>query len=254
MYGADGRNWCPDVSLPAPAQVWGLHMEPDEYVRRLGYDRQEEHSLVSRFYTNCESLIQAGGVYRPSPPYVHFHTGRTWDYLMTAGQPRKTRSLGMITSDLATLAGHVSRMQFLAKLDEADLDCAIWGRGQRLQALRKYRGFVLNKWNVHAACRYSIVVENSVAPWYWSEKFADAILGYSLPLYHGCPSIGRFFPEDSFIRVDIDDPDCVRQIADIVGSGEYERRLSAIREARRLILERENLYAFLDRELENAQV
>lgn len=253
MFSADGSNSCPGVRLPDPSRVWGLHMEPEEYVRVLGYDQPQEHSLVSRFYSNCETLIKKAGIYRPSPPYVHFHTGRSWDYLRSADVPRKSRNLGLITSDLTTLAGHVSRMQFLTKLDKASFDCAIWGRGKKLQALSKYRGFVLDKWNVHAACRYSVVIENSVAPWYWSEKFADAILGYSLPLYHGCPSIGRFFPEESFIRIDIDDADCVQRIADIVDSGEYERRLPAIREARRLILERENLYAFLDREFESDQ-
>ena len=118
-------------------------MEPEEYVRVLGYDQPQEHSLVSRFYSNCETLIKKAGISRPSPPYVHFHTGRSWDYLRSADVPRKSRNLGLITSDLTTFAaGHVSRMQFLTKLDKASFDfCAIWGRGKKnSQALTSTEG------------------------------------------------------------------------------------------------------------------
>jgi hypothetical protein len=135
-------------------------------------------------------------------------------------------------------------------LDAADIDCAIWGRGDNLRKLRKYRGFAVNKWDVHAICRYSVVIENSVAPWYWSEKPADALLGYSLPLYHGCPDMGRFLPPDSFLPLDIAGPDRIQTIREILKSAPYQQRLPAIVQARDTLLNRENVYAFLDRELD----
>jgi hypothetical protein len=244
-----GSPFLPDIALPDPSRVWGLHMEPQAYVQLLGYDTAQEHALTSRFYTNCESLIARGGVYRPSPPYVHFHAGKSWDAMSAAPMPDKTIELGIISSGLNTIEGHRARLDFLEELDASDIDCAIWGRGDNLGTLRKYRGFAPSKWEVHAACRYSIVIENSVSPLYWSEKPADALLAWSLPLYHGCPQLGRSLPPDSFIPLDITSPDRVAAIRAILKSAPYQQRLEAIALARDTLLNKENVYAFLDREL-----
>jgi hypothetical protein len=239
----------PKMDLPDPRRVWGLHMEPEAYVQLLGYETPEEHALTSRFYTNCDSLIARGGIYRPSPPYVHSHVGKSWDFLSAAPLPDKTIELGIISSGLNTIEGHRARLDFLAELDVSDIDCAIWGRGDNLGTLRKYRGFAPSKWDVHAACRYSIVIENSVAPWYWSEKPADALLGYSFPLYHGCPQLGAFLPPDSFMPLDIARPNRIEAIRAILRAAPYKERLVAITQARNVLLNEENVYAFLDREL-----
>ena len=232
-----------------PESVWGLHMEPAEYIDRLGYHADVEHSLIGRFYTNSQSLIARGGRYRPSPPYVHLHSGKSWDFLSRATPPAKREGLCVISSDLATLEGHVSRMKFLSKLDQSKLRVSIWGRGKSLGALRNHKGYLLNKWDAHSKFKYSVVIENSKSDLYWSEKFADAILGFSLPLYHGATDIGDYFPEDSFIRIDITDPDSLDKIEAILRDNPYSRRLPAIIEARRRILMKYNLYAFLDGEL-----
>ena len=242
--------YLPAITLPDPDRVWGLHMEPEAYVRLLGYDTPEEHALTSRFYTNCGTLIARGGIYRSSPPYVHFHLGKSWDFLSAAPMPRKTVELGIISSALNTIEGHRTRLDFLEELDASDIDCAIWGRGDNLRTLRKYRGFAVSKWDVHAICRYSIVIENSVSQWYWSEKPADALLGWSLPLYHGCPALGQFLPDESFMPLDIASSRRLQAIRDILAADPYPSALEAIREARRLLLNQQNLYAFLNRELD----
>jgi hypothetical protein len=244
-------QFLPMIKLVNPSRVWGLHMEPESYIRLLGYDEPEEHSLVSRFYTNSDSLILREGIYWPSPPYVHFHSGKSWDFLNEAPVPRKKIALGIIASDLDSLDGHKARLRFLEEIDASDIDCVIWGRGNSLKRFRKYRGFALSKWDVHSICRYSIVIENCVSPWYWSEKIADALLGYSLPLYHGSQELERYLPADSFIPININQSDCIDVVRSILRNDPYEDRLPAITAARRLLLNKENLYAFLDRELES---
>jgi hypothetical protein len=225
-------------------------MEPEPYVRLLGYDDAQEHALTSRFYTNCDSLITKRGIYRPSPPYVHFHIGKSWDFLSQTPRPVKKIDLGIISSGLNTIEGHGARLAFLEELDRSEIDCAIWGRGDNLRKFRKFRGPVVNKWDVHAACRYSIVIENSVSPWYWSEKPADALLAYSLPLYHGCPELSRFLPANSFLPFDIASTNCIGTLRGLLRSDPYDSHLPAIVRARETLLETQNLYAFLDRELE----
>ena len=124
-----GSQLLPKIKLPEPSRVWGLHMEPEVYIRLLGYDTPEEHSLVSRFYTNSESLISRGGIYQPSPPYVHFLTGKPWDFLHAASLPSKTITLGIIASDLESLDGHKARLRFLEEMEVEKRLCFMefWG-------------------------------------------------------------------------------------------------------------------------------
>jgi hypothetical protein len=238
-----------DIDLSRVERVFGLHMEPEDYIIKLRYNTIEEHQLTSRFYTNSEKLLEASGLYVRSPPYVHFHSGKSWDFLNNIKIPEKEFVIGMVTSDLSTLAGHEKRLNFVRRIDESGVDCKIWGRGDNLLSFKNYRGFLLNKWDAHSRCRYSIVIENSVSPEYWSEKFADAILGYSLPLYFGATDLEKYFPAGSFVRIDIESEDCIEYIKELVLSNLYSNRLPFIKEARKIILERENLYSFLDREI-----
>lgn len=240
----------PKVTLPGPDRVWALHMEPQDYIHLLGYDDAAEAAQVSRFYTNAAALLARGGVYRPAPPYVHFHVGKSWDFLAAARPMAKKIQLGIISSGLNAIEGHRARLEFLEELDASDIDCAIWGRGDNLRRLRKYRGFAPSKWEVHALCRYSIVIENSVSPLYWSEKPADALLAWSMPLYHGSPALGDFLPPESFVPFDIAGERRMEKLRAILTSDPYPSALSAMNKARQTLLERENLYAFLDLELD----
>ena len=91
-------------------------------------------------------------------------------------------------------------------------------------------------------CRYTVALENHVGPHHWTEKLSDSFLGYCLPFYFGCPNAGSYFPEESFIPIDIDDPQAAAEtIRQAMDSGEYERRLPALVEARRRVIEEYNL-------------
>ena len=90
--------------------------------------------------------------------------------------------------------------------------------------------------------RYTIAVENHAGPHHWTEKLSDSFLGYCLPFYFGCSNAASYFPEESFIPIDIDDPRAVADtIRQAMARGEYERRLPAIVEARRRVIEEYNL-------------
>lgn len=99
--------------------------------------------------------------------------------------------------------------------------------------------------------RYHVAIENYIGPHHWTEKLADAFLGLTLPFYAGCPNATDYFPQDSFIPIDINDPaGAVRIIRDSIANKEYEKRLPAIMEARRRILFEHNYFALVSREIE----
>jgi len=98
------------------------------------------------------------------------------------------------------------------------------------------------------AYRYHLAIENHIAPHHWTEKLADVFLGAALPFYCGCPNAAEYFPPESFIALDIDDVDGACEIIlQAIEEQQYERRLPAIMEARRRVLEEYNLFAVLAR-------
>jgi Glycosyltransferase family 10 (fucosyltransferase) C-term len=98
-----------------------------------------------------------------------------------------------------------------------------------------------------APYRYHLVLENTDVAHFWTEKTADAYLGFALPLFSGCANIGDYFTGDSFVRLpDIENlVGITASIADVLQTDPFATRLDAITTARKLVLERYNLMAAL---------
>jgi len=176
----------------------------------------------------------------------HWHYGvrleppTTYDELKRAQPWTKDRVLSTVCSskqERHTL--HYSRFAFTQKLMAAMPELDVYGRGVRP---------ILDKREAIDPYRYHIAIENQICPHYWSEKLADTFLGFALPIYGGCPNVGDYFPEESYIAIDIRDADAaVARIREAIASNQYDKRLPAILEARRRVLDEHNLFALLNR-------
>ena len=94
--------------------------------------------------------------------------------------------------------------------------------------------------------QFHIAVENHVYDHHITEKLPDAFLGYTLPFYHGAPNTEEYFPKESFIPIDINDYKRSREIIRFhLENNEYEDRLPFIIEARRRVLEEQNLFGII---------
>lgn len=99
------------------------------------------------------------------------------------------------------------------------------------------------KYDAQNDYRYAISVENYVAPYHWTDKFSDPLLSLCLNFYVGDPHLEEIFPAESFIRIPLEDhEEAFRIIRNAIDNMEYEKRLPAIREARRLLVEKYNFY------------
>jgi hypothetical protein len=99
-----------------------------------------------------------------------------------------------------------------------------------------------------APFRYHLAVENHIAPHHITEKLTDALLGRCLCFYAGAPNAAEYFPAESFIPIDIHNP--ARALATIrsaMADRLWEARREVIEEARQRVLEREHLFAIIDR-------
>jgi hypothetical protein len=223
----------------AAEHVWALIQEPP---LRLYRAMHAQTAPYARVYTQTAPAAgeQLGATLRlPSQPALPWHVERDYDELVAMEPPEKTRPLSVVASTLAALPGHRARLRFLAQLRGLpELDA--FGRGIRPLA---------DKWDGLAPYRYSLAIENTLTPNYWSEKLADCFLAWTLPLYAGCPNLEEYFPAESFVRIDLDDPDAPRQVAEIARGDLWKQRREAVAEARRLVLERHQLFPFLAGEI-----
>lgn len=191
----------------------------------------------------------------PHPRRIHAQPALHWFYgvgsraivpfdrLLAEPPAEKTRNVSMVYSPKAmrhTL--HHRRAHFMRWLVEHMPELDTFGRetarplDDKAECLRDY-------------C-YHVAVENFIGEHHWTEKLADPFLGLALPFYYGCPNAEDYFPAESFIRIDIRDPEAaLATIRRAIADNEYEKRLPAIIEARRRVMFEYNLFAVAAREI-----
>ncbi len=153
-------------------------------------------------------------------------------------EPRKTRLVSVVSSDKAFTEQHRARLAFVALLKEAF--------GERIDVFG--RGIVdfADKRDVLDEYRYHIALENCTVDDYWTEKLADPYLTLTFPIYHGCPNIADYFPDDALQAIDIYKPkEAIEIIRAVIGSDLAERRRDSLLEARRRVMHDHNVFGML---------
>lgn len=131
---------------------------------------------------------------------LNFQTNKfkfSYDDLINLPVPKKINKISFITSNKTALPGHNQRLKFLKAIknkfgDQVD----VFGKGinpidDKADALLSYQ--------------FCICIENSSINDYWTEKIADPLLSYTIPIYYGCKNINKYFNESSLIVIDIND-------------------------------------------------
>ncbi len=174
---------------------------------------------------------------------------KDYDWLKAAA-PEKTKLFSAVTSNKRWTKGHRERLDFITKLQAHFKDkLDIFGPGQGINAdpadpiKFKYHE---NKWEALAGYKYSLAIENSSCPDYWTEKISDAYLADCHPIYFGCPNITDYFPAESLTIIDIHKPDeAIRIIEEAIAGGAFEKSAKARKEAKELVLEKYQLFPLL---------
>lgn len=156
--------------------------------------------------------------------------------------PLKSKKISLITSDKTMMPGHIKRMAFLQAIQKEFKDgIDIFGQGIRP---------VADKACALLPYQFSLCIENAVFDHYWTEKLADALLAFTVPIYHGCRNLSTYFNPNAFISIDIDKPrETIDQIKTILLHADeiYSQRRESLTEARTRLLEQYNLFPTLAR-------
>ena len=222
------------VTCP-PKNIWVLMQEPYE----MGFSdwMVEGHDLFSKVLTH--HIPVDNPKYVASHPAIPWHVNRTFDQLTSCSIPEKLKGLSWVIGDAMDLPGHLRRWSFLEAVRKAGLYIDVFGK--KIQ-------YIEDKWDGLAPYRYSLAIENNSGPDMWTEKLADCFLTWTLPFYYGCTNLEDYFPKDSFIRIDITQPEAsLEKIRAIMAEDAWEKHLPALEIARNLVLHNYQIFPHLSK-------
>ena len=149
--------------------------------------------------------------------------------------PKKEKLISVITSDLAVSRGHINRLKFVKKLKEHfgnQID--VFGHG--------FNEFE-DKWDILSKYKYHICIENCSEPYYWTEKISDCFLAGCFPFYYGCKNFADYFPEESYLPIDICDFDkSIEIINKAIENNIFEKSQDFLQTSKDLVLDKYNMF------------
>ena len=209
-------------TLCYPENVIAFMMEPgDHYEHPWMYKGLDQYAAIYSPVQSADNVILSHG-------YLGWYLQQNFAALSSLQVPEKKSVISCISSNLSLLKGHRLRLNFIKTLQAQIPQIDFFGRGNN---------FIDDKLNALLPYRYSIAIENTSAPYYFTDKINDCFLAYTVPLYYGCKNMGRYFPAKSFIQINIEDPKkAIHQIRQVMDNDDWQQRAAAVVEARELVL------------------
>jgi hypothetical protein len=194
-------------------------------------------------------------------PGSRWYYGKSYDEIIQEPPPAKNRLLSVIATDKQQKHTiHKARFDFTrwlaSQIPEADLLFSVKHKEAIFQRLFDGKArYVEHKYDMIDPYKYHLAIGNQIGPHILTERVTDSFLGYAVPITFGCTNLADYFPADSFIDIDIFKPDeAIEKIkTHIYDPNDYSRRLEALKEARRLVIEEYNLPVMLSRIIESAK-
>ncbi len=142
---------------------------------------------------------------RSIPNMEFYPNGMSWVDKKNFGLHVKSKNISIIASNKNSTNGHKLRHGLISHLGPSLLD--IYGSAynpidHKIEALKDY-------------C-FSVAIENTQVPHYFTEKLLDCFLTGTIPIYWGCPEISKFFNPDGF--VECHSPDDLLGAVDVANS------------------------------------
>ena len=166
---------------------------------------------------------------------------KTYDYLLNEKPLIKDKNLTCILSNKIDCEGHKLRHDFTSKFIENynfDLYGVVSFSNKTLPTNNKCEGL--------DSYKYCLSFDNQdiIKP-FFGTQFTDSILRWCVPIYWGGASLEDYFPEGSYIQIDIKKETTIEDIKSFLSKDNYEERISALKEARELILNQYNMWPLI---------
>jgi hypothetical protein len=222
-----------DIELEcSPDNLWCISQEPP-------IESMKWHRKGYKYYNKVitSDITLSGEKYIFDSLGLPWHVGKNYDELISLSPPLgKNKDLSWITSNKSSFPGHVSRMSFLEGI-KGKIKFDLFGKGINP---------IDDKWDGLFPYKYSLAVENYSGPYYWTEKISDCFLSWTMPIYYGCTNIAEYFPKESYISIDIKQPEvAIEIIQEAIANKCWEKNREALEYSRDLVLNKYNLFPYL---------
>lgn len=229
----DRFTTAPQNTLFIAGEPLSKKLYPQAFYRQFGHvvDSHAE-SRHPHLHVSALGLNWHVGLDRASNSYRY-----GYDHLSALPCPDKQNRIAVVCSNASKTEGQRQRLALLEGLKQR--------LGDRL--VHFGRGFepVDDKMDAILPYRFHLVLENSVLRNYWTEKLADAYLGWAYPVYLGCPNVDEYLPTDALISInDLDANAAAARIAELLDAPLAPEREAALAEARRRVLNVYNPFAW----------
>ncbi len=226
-----------DEKVPNESKVIFFQREPDHVAQ---YKPNHPNTVATYYHSR-------GQYWLPQTWWL----GYTYNELSALKCPPKTNSVSVVESGRNALPGHGFRRSIIDRLITHVPELHVYGtvcnqmKGDQFKGVLPFR----QKEDAFLNYQYAIVIENGSVPGYFSEKFIDAILCWTIPIYWGCSNINEFFPKECYFN--LDPFYCTTQVPSIIRQDLKAETFIALQYARDLILNKYNLIPTVQRAIEN---
>jgi hypothetical protein len=180
-----------------------------------------------------------------------WHISKTYNELKTqeiVKDPIYDNIISTVLSDKYHDTGHIKRIDFIKFLEKKELLIDVYGNNK--WDYKSFKGPLPphQKDNAMLPYKYSFNVENHSIKNYCTEKILDGILSECLMFYSGCFNLREILPEESFVYLElVDFEKDYNTVKKAIEENWWEKRLPAIREAKKIILDELNFFPRLER-------
>lgn len=218
----DNRPSAEDLALNPINIYW--HSEPPEYFDNHNWVRANAHKF-SYILTWNEDLVRDfdHAIFTP------FGTSPYWNRMEYTSEYQKSDKVTFIRgAKHAAVRGHDLRWELLDRQAEISKPHEFYDRTTPEYASNAEEDILwfAQRTHIFATPLFHIAIENTANVNYFTEKIMDCFLFKTLPIYFGCPSIGRFFDMNGIITFDTID-ECIN-ICNNITPDDYNARYSAI--------------------------
>jgi hypothetical protein len=233
--------WTEELACP-PEHTLLMLTEPS-VVKTYGRAYLKQFRWILSTHENWATGRHPGRIFQqPALYWFYASTSPRGDYDTVAANVPLNKTADISTVCSSKRHGHTLHQQrytFTQALKARLPDMEIYGHGVRP---------MIDKADALDTYRYHLAIENYLGEHHWTEKLSDAFLGACMPVYYGCPNAEDYFPEESFLRIDLADIDAaVETIERAIRDNLWEKNLSYILESRRRVLEEYNTIATIAR-------
>jgi len=230
------RNVPYEIKVNCPiGNAWLINQEPP-VKRYRSYTRVYKYfDRVFSYFNYPHPRLQS---LQPLLPWFMSRSYEELKAIKPSHLDHKKEELVWITSSKNSMGGHKLRMRFKDYL-QAKRQLHLLGKGFKP---------VDDKFDGLFPYQYAMAIENNCIKDYWTEKIADSYLSWCLPFYYGAPNLEDYFPAESFIRIDIHQPEeAVEIIEATIRNQEWKKRLGAIEKARKMLLDHHQFFPTVSR-------